>query len=210
MLLTFKTGMLLGLSIIISMGAQNLFLIKQGLRNEYPYLCAFMCFLCDSILIILSTAGVSVLILEFPLLKTILLILGVIFLMYYGSLAIKRGFNAAVISTDLMQLQELKQIKISAVKLIALTLLFSLLNPQAILDVTLIIGGNANHYNNLSKYFFVSGVLAASFIWFFGVAIATRYFGEKISNVKFWRALEYTSGFLMITFAIKFLLPIFR
>lgn len=204
----FKIGWLLGLSIIISIGAQNLFLIKQGLRNEQPYLCAFMCFLCDFILISLGAIGVSEVILALPVLKFILLAFGVIFLAYYGSLAIKRGFDLPAIDAYLKQIKEQNHQVTSTKKLILLALSFSVLNPQSLLDSTMIIGSNANYFNHEVKLLFVSGAITASFCWFFGISLATQYFGKKLMNSRFWSVLECISGISMIIFAFKFLLQL--
>lgn len=205
MLFTFKIGMLLGLSIIISIGAQNLFVIKQGLRNEYPYLCALTCFLSDFILIILGVTGVSALIIEIPLIKLVMLVAGMLFLGIYGSLAIKRGFNSKAISESLKQLQQQTSISSSSVRLIILGLSFSLLNPHAILDTVVIIGSSANHYANELKYFFVAGTIVASLVWFLGLTVITKRFANKLMSIKFWQTLEFVSGAIMIGFAGQFL-----
>ena len=147
--------------------------------------------------------GVSVIYLEFPIFKSAMLILGTVLLTYYGLAALKRGYNHAAIRVSLDKLQN-ENSSISPAKLILLALSFSLLNPQAILDTTLIIGNSANQYENITKYYFVLGAMAASFLWFFSVAAATSLLGRKIMNVRFWSLLEYMSGILMLVFAIYF------
>ncbi len=204
MLLAFKLGLMLGLSLIISIGTQNLFVIKQGLRNEHPYLAASLCTLCDFILIMAGATGVSMLFIEVPFLKIFLLAMGVIFLVYCGISAIRRGRDLPSIQETLAPLVDKGFVKMPVIKLILLALTFSFLNPQAILDTTMIIGSSANHYTAVDKYYFIVGAMAASFCWFFGIATATTLFGNKLMNVKFWSRLEYVSGFIMIAFAIKF------
>lgn len=207
-MLMYKIGLLLGLSSIISIGAQNLFVIKQGLKNEYPYLCAFSCFLCDFILITLGTLGISHVISEYPVLRLALLVAGILLLMIYGTSAIKRGFNSMAIQHNLLGLAVEQYSNSSISKLLGLGLSFSILNPQAILDSMVIIGGSANHYAGQMKYLFVLGAITASFIWFFGLALLTSCFAKQIMVVKIWCAVEFTSGIMMLYFAIKFLLPL--
>lgn len=205
---SFKIGLLLGLSIIISIGSQNLFIIRQGFRDELPYLSALTCFLCDCFLIILGVSGISAIIMQFPVFKSVMLFLGAVFLMTYGLMAIKRSFDKIEIYKRLDNLQKQTE-NSSPIKLILIAISFSLLNPQAILDTLVIIGGNANHYNGQLKYYFVIGTVTASFIWFFSLALATHLFSKKLLNTKFWRLLEILSGILMIFFALVFVFKLF-
>lgn len=204
MFLTFKLGLLLGLSIIISIGSQNLFLIQQAMRDEYTYLCALICVVCDIILILLGAAGVSVLFLEFPLLKIVVLIMGILFLTWYGVGGLRRGFAGNHVQEDFDASQGSEQTTTSLSKIILLALSFSLLNPAAILDTVIIIGGSASHYENLDKYSYVAGTITASFVWFFGLAAITRYYAERIMSNLFWRMLDLVSGGLMLGIAAGF------
>ena len=206
MLLTFKLGLLLGLSIIISIGAQNLFVIQQALRNEYTYVSALTCVFCDFILILSGVTGVSALILGLPIVKLALLSLGIIFLVWYGTAAIKRGMNGEAIARNVEFLRNGEATTVSLSKMILLGLSFSLLNPQAILDTVVIIGGSANQYAEYAKYFFVIGALTASFMWFVGLATITKLLSRKLLNKTFWRGLEFVSGSLMLVVAGSFML----
>lgn len=208
MFFAFKVGLLLSLSLIISIGSQNLFVIKQGLRREYPYWSALGCFLSDFGMIVLGSTGINVMILKWPFVKISLLLLGVIFLGWYGLSGIKQSFNKAAINKNLAQLGSNQNENLKLSKLILLALSFSLLNPQALLDTLVIIGGNANYYSNGLKYCFILGSITASFLWFFGLAISSRFFSKKLFNIRFWCGLEFISGILMVWFAIKFLVQL--
>lgn len=210
MFTAFKFGLLLGFSIILSIGAQNIFIIKQGLRNEWPYVCAGMCFLCDFALILAGVSGVNAFIYNFPAVKLFLLISGVIFLFYSGCLAIKRGLDYAKIQQNIALLSHDSYQENSATKLILMALSFSVLNPQAILDTLLIISSNANHFENFTRYVFVSGAIAASFIWFFGITLITSRFSNQLRNAKFWCALEWVGGIVMLIVAVNFTSQLFN
>lgn len=204
MLSTFKIGLMLGLSIIISIGSQNIFVIKQGLRQDHAYLCAFTCFVSDLVLILLGVTGVSTLIIEFPIIKFSLLCFGVLFLTYYGLKAIWRAFKISN-AADSLQLERGEKPLSSGLKLVLTGLSFSFLNPQAILDTMVIIGGNANHYEDNFRILFVIGAITASFVWFLGLALSTKFLSHYLTHPKVWRSFELISGMLMLGFALKFL-----
>lgn len=203
MFITFKIGMLLGLSIIISIGAQNLFVIQQALRNEYTYSSALICFLCDFILIVSGVAGLSAFLIKFPGLKLAILIFGILFLSWYGFKSLRRSFS--IKSAEIIQQTVNHASMTSLSKIILLGLSFSLLNPAAILDTIVIIGGSATQYIEMEKYFFIAGTIFASFIWFFGLAGISRYFSTKIMTGSIWRIMDFISGILMLSIAIGFL-----
>lgn len=208
MFTTFKLGLLLGLSIIISIGAQNLFVIQQAMRNEYAYICAFTCVICDLILITLGVTGASALIIGVPVIKLALLVLGILFLVWYGAAAIKRGVNGEAVAQNVELLRNGQSAASSLSKIILLGLSFSLLNPQAILDTVVIIGSSANHYVAYAKYYFVAGAVAASLLWFIGLAAFAKYLSHKLMNKTFWQSLELVSGALMLVVAGSFLIQI--
>jgi L-lysine exporter family protein LysE/ArgO len=207
MFFSFKTGLFLGLSLIIAIGSQNLFIIRQGLKKESPYLCASICFLSDCILIFLSVMGISSLLVQIPLLKTGLLIIGIVFLTIYGLRGIRKGLWHS--KRNLGTVTIIEQTYTSADKLIVLALSFSFLNPQAILDTMVIIGGSANQYHDADKYAFMVGTIVASLLWFYGLAFSTHKLGEKILSEKFWYRIELASGVLMIIFAGQFLYQLY-
>lgn len=204
MLLSFKLGLMLGLSIIISIGAQNLFIIQQAIRNEYTYCSALICFVCDLILIVLGAAGISAVFIEVPALKTTILILGILFLSWHGCQALQRGLRGNTVNDDITRLKSATE-RTTLSKVILLGLSFSLLNPAAILDTIVIIGGSANHYTHTEKYLFIAGTITASFVWFFSLASASRYLAKNTVTPTIWRTLDFISSAIMLSLAIAFL-----
>lgn len=199
MMLAFKFGLMLGFALIISLGPQNIFIIKQGLLRERPYFSASICFFADVLLIILGATSVGLLITQLPLLKTILLILGIAFLLTYGFLSIKASFKKTGPEQFALQKQEPSS---SSKKILFLALSFSLLNPQAILDTVVLIGGSANQYMQL-KYYFVIGAMLASLVWFFSLVTVAKYLSPYLTNKKVWRTLDFVSGSIMLLFSLK-------
>ncbi len=200
-ILVFVYGFILGISLIISLGPQNIFLIRQGVLRQYAFVSAAVCFLCDIILIGASIAGLHHLLEQHRGLSFWLTLAGSIFLLVYGAQSIFASLA-----------QPEKEETDSEAKagnhwqIILLALGFSLLNPQAIIDSMIIIGGGSVPYSD-SLPIFVFGVLTASFVWFFILTFTAYYFSSFLRQDKIWRRLQLISGILMIFVAIKLIWP---
>lgn len=193
--MAFGMGLTVGLGLIIAIGAQNIFVIKQGLLRQHALLCAFICFLCDALLISVSLFGVHHLISQMQSIKKLLFVLASIFLLYYGSrslLAMYKNTQININSNDQAPL-------LSTGKIILMSLGFSLLNPQAILDCMVIIGGYAGKYHGISQYQFGMGAIVASFIWFFGLILLTHVARAFITSSRNWRYIEGLSALIMLS-----------
>ncbi len=198
-----KAGFTLGFGLIMSMGPQNVFLIRQGFKKEYPYLVALVCSLCDTLLILFSSLSISQLVLHYPTARMIMMWLGAAFLLGYGAKSIYSGV------TQLMNTASLNLSKASAAtpftKLLFTTLSFSLFNPQAIIDTMIIIGGVINEHPKEDHFMFITGVIGASFLWFAGLATLSSRCANYLKNKKIWSTLEITSGIIMLGFGISML-----
>lgn len=194
----FKMGLLLGFSLIISIGAQNLFLIRQGLKKEKAYLCALVCFACDVLLILLSVSNVGWAINNYPWLHTLLLGGACVFLLWYGGQSIISGIRGQQPETS-SQNHNPK----SWWLLVATAISFSLLNPQAIIDTMVMIGGYASQYSSELQKPFIVGTILASLLWFFGLTTVSVRFAHVLQSRRAWRILDATSGVLMVGIAVK-------
>lgn len=195
-----KAGLMLGFGLIISMGPQNIFLIRQGLKKEYAYVSALVCSLCDMILILLSTLSIGKLIFIYPTAKKIMILIGVLFLVVYGAKSIYSGIKQFK-NTSPVHLNNSSP-SISLLKLLMTAISFSLLNPQAIVDTMIMIGGVVNQYPQEDQLMFVIGVIAASFLWFTGLATLSSSCASYFNTRKTWGVLEVASGFIMIGFSL--------
>lgn len=196
--MAFEMGLMVGLGLIIAIGAQNIFVIKQGLLRQHSLPCALTCFLADTLLISISLFGVHQLINQIQSVKLILLGLATIFLLYYSSTSLLSISKSTQLNTTLNNKSSSQSIK----KVILMSLGFSLLNPQAILDCMVIIGGYACKYHGISQIEFGAGAIAASFIWFFGLILVTRYCASFITNPKTWRRIEGVSALIMLSIGL--------
>lgn len=191
-------GLFLGLSLILALGPQNIFLIRQGALRNHTTLAVMVCFVSDSFLVIASVNGMHKAIEAHPLAQDALVCLGSVFLAYYGISALRRGTKQGP-SLDLDS-----SLHKSAAEVIMCALGFSLLNPHAIIDSMLIVGANSIQFaDNLP--FFMFGVISASFLWFSGLAYSTYTFSGVLTKARVWRSLEITSGSMMLFITAKLL-----
>ncbi|MFC3909816.1 LysE/ArgO family amino acid transporter [Legionella dresdenensis] len=195
-MLVYFNGLLLGLSLIMALGPQNVFLIRQGALKNHAVLSAVICFCCDIILIVASVAGLHHILTRHPSLQTWITVFGVLFLLYYGYNALQNGIKTREDSD--------KNTRQSATRLqiIFLALGFSLLNPHAIIDSLVIIGGSSSQFPD-HRYAFMLGVITSSFVWFTLLTLTARYFADTLSRQAVWQRVELCSGALMIFLSLK-------
>lgn len=198
----------MGLGLIGAIGAQNLFLIKQAMRRQNALFCALVCFVCDVILIGLSITAMHHLLVYLPLLQKALLIVGVIFLVIYASLSLRNVFVGDYAEVANMSLGNNSTTSYSKLLLIAMG--FSLLNPNAILDTIVILGGVASHYSGVEQYEFALGAITASAIWFFSLVILVQWLASTMNRAIVWRSIELLSAIIMYSIALQCLLLLAR
>ncbi|STY27933.1 transporter, LysE family [Legionella wadsworthii] len=192
----YLDGLLLGLSLIIALGPQNVFLIKQGAQKNHAVLSAVICFVCDLILICSSIAGLHELLLVRPVLQVWMLLLGTGFLLFYSAKALSNALSKPAESKEnITQPRNRTQI-------ILLALGFSILNPHAIIDSLVIIGGGSSGYPH-QEHIFLMGVLTSSFVWFSSLTFTATYFADILTRTSIWKGVEFVSGLLMAFIGIK-------
>lgn len=195
-MLVYFNGLILGLSLIMALGPQNIFLIKQGARRNHATLSAIICFICDIILVYASIAGLHELLMSHPTLQVWMIWLGSAFLLYYAIKALRSAFAKKQQQTDASANQH------NRLQIILFALGFSLLNPHAIIDTLVIIGSGSSQFPD-QELTFLAGVITASLIWFSSLTVTTRYFADLISKGVIWQAIELLSGLLMAFIGIK-------
>jgi L-lysine exporter family protein LysE/ArgO len=192
----YFNGLLLGLSLIMALGPQNIFLIKQGARRNHAALSAAICFICDVILVIASIVGLHELLLNHPTLKVGMIWLGAAFLLYYAIKTLHSAFSTKKSSINYEHQPH------NRTQIILFALGFSLLNPHAIIDTLVIIGSGSSQFPD-HEIVFLLGVITASLVWFSSLFFTTRYFSNILSRTTVWQAIEILSGILMAFIGIK-------
>ena len=192
--MTFITGFSIGFSLILAIGAQNAFVLKQGLIRQNVFLVCLICAASDAILITLGVSGFGEIITEYPIIERLARIAGALFLFTYGVL------NLYSAQTKTHALEPTKKIQKSKRKTILTCLGFTWLNPHVYLDTVVMLGSISTQFENTAT--FALGAISASFVFFFslgfGASKLTRYF-EKPGT---WRVLENLIGILMIFLGI--------
>lgn len=192
----YLNGLILGLSLIMALGPQNIFLIKQGARRHHATLSAVICFFCDIILVCASVTGLHKLLLSHPTLQIWMIWSGSAFLFYYAFKNLSSAF------TKKNKVAEEAPTAHSKTQIILFALGFSLLNPHAIIDTLVIIGSGSSQFPDHEAVFLL-GVITASLLWFSSLTVTTRYFSSILSRESIWQVIELCSGLLMAFIGIK-------
>ena len=193
---TFIYGFSLGLSLILAIGAQNAFVLKQGLKGEHVFLVSLICALSDAVLILIGVSGFHVLVSSFPQLVIVARYGGAIFLFVYGLLS----FHTAWRSKHRLLPSEIKS---GSWLNSALTCLaFTWLNPHVYLDTVVLLGSVSSQFATELEYF-TAGVPSASFVFFFSLGYGARLLRPIFSRARSWQILEILIGFIMWSIAAK-------
>jgi L-lysine exporter family protein LysE/ArgO len=195
---SFFEGLGTGAGLIVAIGAQNAFVLKQGILRRHLFITAALCSLIDIILISAGVLGLGSFISRIPLLLILATISGSVFLISYGI----RSFWAAWKPKTLDD--EAQSGNPGTLKGTILTLLaFSLLNPHVYLDTVLLLGSIGARHPLTQRISFIAGACTASVLWFFGLsygsAVLTPLFRKKIT----WRILDLLIGCVMLLIAVQ-------
>jgi len=186
-------GFALGASLIIAIGAQNAFVLRQGLRREHVLPVVVTCTLCDVALIALGAAGFGSLVRAFPAVTSIAAWGGAAFLLVYGALS----FRSAVRTGALDVAEKPPRALPSAGAAIAATLALSLLNPHVYLDTVVLLGSVAAQHPAPERLAFALGAMSASAAWFAGLGYGARLLAPLFAKPRAWRVLDVAIGVIM-------------
>lgn len=188
------TGFCLGASAIIAIGAQNIFILRQGLKREHVLPIILFCAGVDAVMITLSILGVGQIVQTVPYLTTLLTYGGAAFLLWQGIQAIRHMMSNNYITLEEQPPQSLK-------KVMAMTCGFTLLNPHLYLDTVLLMGSVSLTQPEASRPYFGLGAIAASFVWFPLLGYGARILRPFFSNPLSWRVLDGITALIMLTLA---------
>lgn len=200
LLQAFEQGLLITSGLIIAIGAQNAYVLKQGLKNNHILAVILICFLCDCLLISLGVLGFGSLISQHASASLILALIGALFLFIYGL----QAFISAIKGSSALILDNQEKPK-SLLAVISTTLAITLLNPHVYLDTVVIMGGIASTLSQDEKYAFLAGALMVSAIWFFGLGFGARLLVPIFSRPTTWQFLDIIIGLIMWGIALSLL-----
>lgn len=206
-MISFLAGLGLGLSLIIAIGAQNVYVLRQGIRRQHVFVVVAICALSDAVLIAAGVAGLGFLLESAPWLVTAARWLGAVFLIGYAVLAARRALRGTEQGLRIEN-AEINAPSKALAPVILTVLALTWLNPHVYLDTVLMLGSIAATHGD-SKWLFAGGAIVASIVWFTALGYGARYLGRWLRTPKAWRILDAIIAVLMITIAVNLLLPVF-
>ena len=192
----FVYGFSLGFSLILAIGAQNAFVLKQGLKGEFVFLACFICAVSDALLILIGVSGFHILVSQFPGVVTVARYGGAIFLFVYGLIS----FRTALSSGQKLVPSE-KQTG-DWYKAALTCLAFTWLNPHVYLDTVVLLGSISSQFAG-QLVVFATGAMSASYVFFFSLGYGARLLRPIFEKPRSWQVLEFIIGFVMWAIAAK-------
>jgi L-lysine exporter family protein LysE/ArgO len=193
---SFAAGFTLGATLIIAIGAQNAFVLRQGLKREHVFVLSLVCAVSDAALIAAGVAGLGTLISRAPGLIATITLFGAVFLFVYGLIAFRRAMKP----TALTAAQSTKQALWPA---LATVLAFTWLNPHVYLDTVVLLGGLSARYQGAERLAYGLGATLASFVWFFALGYGARLLAPLFARPRAWQILDVAIGVIMWLIAAR-------
>lgn len=216
MLSSLIAGLGLGLSLIVAIGAQNLFVLRQGIRREHAAAVALVCALSDAALIVIGVSGLGAVLHSAPWLIDAVRWAGALFLGVYAVLAARRALRpsgATLGVADETPSASTPSATPTAVRtapslapVLLTCLALTWLNPHVYLDTVFLLGSVASTHGD-DRWWFAAGAVAASFAWFFTLALGARHLGGWLSTPRSWRVLDGIIAVVMLAIAIGLIWP---
>jgi L-lysine exporter family protein LysE/ArgO len=191
----FTTGFALSATLIIAIGAQNAFVLRQGLRREHVTAIVVFCALADLLLITAGVAGLASVLGDAPTLTALLTIAGSAFLLWYGIRALRRALRPQ--SLQVAGGTEPVSLRIAMAQAAG----FTLLNPHVYLDTVLLMGSIGARQPSEMRMWFVGGAACASCLWFATLGFCARLLGPIFAHPRAWQVLDTLVGLTMIVLA---------
>ena len=198
MLTSAGAGLLTGLSLIIAIGAQNAFVLRQGLARQHVAVVVAICAVSDLVLILAGVSGIGVVIEEAPRAIDVVRWLGVAFLTAYGVLSLLRARKADT-------LEAARQGPATRTRAATTAIALTWLNPHVYLDTVLLLGSIANTHD--SRWWFAGGACLASILWFGVLGFGARLAHGLLSSPRAWQVLDVLIGLTMLGIAVMLALP---
>ncbi len=192
----FIQGFLLELGLVMTVGLQSAFILKQGIRREYVIVAVLTCFFSETLLVVTGIAGMGAVVRSIPHLYEIITGAGIVFLFFYAG----RSLYAAVRKNDYIVIDNEEKGLVSKKEVLLSGLAFALFNPHVIIDTTIMGSLAANFYPH--HWIFGLGVICAAFVWysFLGTALA-----KPLSHPKTWKIINVIIAALCIYMASQFI-----
>ena len=198
MIQAFFTGFFLGISLIIAIGAQNTFVLRQGIAGQHVFYVALFCAFSDALLIFIGVAGISLFFNSFISQSSNWLFgFSSLWLFGYGIMRLKSAFMSDIsIEIEVTTSKNL-------FKTLSMIAILTFANPHVYLDTMVLIGSISQQFSGANKFLFALGASLASFIFFFSLAYGAKLLKPIMQRPSSWRILDGFIALIMFTIAIK-------
>ena len=194
----FAKGFALSAGLIIAIGAQNMFVLRQGLKREHVWPIVLFCAAADASLIVAGVSGLGSVLAVIPGLSMALSLGGGAFLAWYGVAALRRAASPSGLVLD-------QQAGLSLGAALAGTAAFTFLNPHVYIDTVILMGAVGTSMPVADRPWFMLGGASASFVWFASLGFGARLLAPLFARPIAWRILDMLIGIMMTVLAISLL-----
>ncbi len=188
------TGFATTMALIAAIGAQNVFVLRQGIRGEHVMPVVALCAVSDLVLIFAGIAGFGALIAAHPDVVVVAKYGGALFLIGYGVLAARRAMKPGTLTPS-----DAAPVRLAGVLATCLALTF--LNPHVYLDTVILLGALANEHQD-GRWLFGVGAVTASVVWFTGLGFGAKRLGRFFATARTWRILDGLIAAMMIALGV--------
>ncbi|HET6554836.1 MAG TPA: LysE/ArgO family amino acid transporter [Dyella sp.] len=196
----YLAGLAAGAGLIIAIGAQNAFVLRQGLQRAHVGSVVLVCIVADISLIVLGVAGMGLVVRQHPGLLQWLRYAGAAFLVSYGALALRRAWQGE------SGLQPAGNGAGTRGRVVLACLAFTLLNPHVYLDTVVLLGSLSTHYQGDGRWAFAAGASTASVVWFLSLGYGARLLLPVFRSPLAWRVFDVAIAIFMWMLAAALLL----
>lgn len=197
MLSIWVTGLLTGLALIVAIGAQNAFVLRQGIRREHVGVVVALCIVSDALLILGGTAGIGALVSRFPAVLDVLRWGGAAYLAWWAVRSFRSALKPATLTAETPR---------SRGSVVATTLALTYLNPHVYLDTVVLLGSLANQQGPGTRWVFAAGAVVGSVVWFCALGYGARALSGVLDSPRTWRVVDLVIGVVMLGLAVKLVL----
>jgi L-lysine exporter family protein LysE/ArgO len=198
-MIALVSGFLLSLSLIVAIGAQNAFVLRQRLRREHVFAVCAVCAASDAVLIATGVAGFGMLVTAVPWLAPTMRFGGAAFLLFYGLRSLWSAWH------NYAALNPSEDVRKSLGSTVLTCMAFTWLNPHVYLDTVVLVGSISTHYAG-QRLAFALGAMTASMLFFFALGYGALLIRPLFADPRAWRVLDGLIGLTMLTLATKLFL----
>ncbi|WP_018182518.1 LysE/ArgO family amino acid transporter [Kaistia granuli] len=198
LLLPAVEGFFLGASLIVAIGAQNAFVLRQGLTRNHVFPITTFCFLADAMLIAAGVGGLGTVVQAAPRVLFVVTLAGAAFLTAYGAMAIRRAFHLEALTAS-------GSAEIRLGPALATVAALTFLNPHVYLDTVVLLGSLSARHAGEARIAFGLGAMVASGVWFYSLGFGARLLAPVFARPIAWRILDVVIGLVMFAIAASLL-----